>query len=138
MITKPISDLHHYTLSYSKSISLMKTVINSKINLWISLWITYYFSGVLKTIPKPHSHLGVFPLIIQTSLVFMNSRLYGFFEDISRKRLNCILIGCILSTRDYEASFVCPEFYSNCAMSLKRFGGCCSSPPGCHRTSFSL
>lgn len=40
MITKPISDLLHYTLSYLKSLSLMKTIIISKINLWINLWIT--------------------------------------------------------------------------------------------------
>ena len=40
MITKPISDLHHYTLYFLKSISLMKTVINSKLYLWINLWIT--------------------------------------------------------------------------------------------------
>jgi hypothetical protein len=40
MITKPISDLHHYTLSYLKSLSLMKTIIISKNYLWINLWIT--------------------------------------------------------------------------------------------------
>ena len=40
MITKPISDLHHYTLFFYKSLSLMKTVINSKLYLWINLWIT--------------------------------------------------------------------------------------------------
>ena len=43
MITKPISDLHHYTLSFSKSLSLMKTIIISKFYLWINLWITMCF-----------------------------------------------------------------------------------------------
>ena len=40
MITKPISDLLHYTLSLYKSLSLMKTIIISKLYLWINLWIT--------------------------------------------------------------------------------------------------
>jgi hypothetical protein len=47
MITKPISDLHYYTLFKLISLSLMKTIINSNIYLWItmwiSLWITTYF-----------------------------------------------------------------------------------------------
>ena len=46
MITKPISDLHHYTLSFTKSLSLMKTIIISKFYLWINLcinlWITMH------------------------------------------------------------------------------------------------
>lgn len=46
MITKPISDMHHYTLSYYKSLSLMKSIIISKMYMWITLWITMWISGV--------------------------------------------------------------------------------------------
>lgn len=45
MITKPISDLLHYTLFFYNSLSLMKTIIISKFYLWINLWITLNFCG---------------------------------------------------------------------------------------------
>jgi hypothetical protein len=48
MITRLISDSSHYTLSFIKYLSLMKTVINSKMYMWINLWITVYKSRVSK------------------------------------------------------------------------------------------
>jgi hypothetical protein len=43
MITKPISNVLHYTLFFYNSLSLMKTIIISKFYLWINLWITMCF-----------------------------------------------------------------------------------------------
>jgi len=60
MITKPISDLHHYTLSYLKSLSLMKTVIISKNYLWINLCITLCISAIFQGYGRKfQSQIGV-------------------------------------------------------------------------------
>lgn len=86
----------------------------------------------------PYSHFGVLILISHMFFSLISCILYGLGDDINLNLLKCILIGCILSTRDYEASFDTPKIYSAFAISLNRFGGCCSSPPGVHSTSFSL
>jgi hypothetical protein len=60
MITRLISDSSHYTLSYLKSLSLMKTVINSKMNLWINLWITLCVSAIFQGYGRKfQSRIGV-------------------------------------------------------------------------------